>query len=107
MIRRPPRSTLFPYTTLFRSYPDVPEIHALTNGAYESRPDWYRRFLYEEERARGLDCVEDLAAPGLFRFALGAGSREAVLILAAGVDGGPPPEGAAETLRERLGVARG
>src|ERR1039458_7387093 len=24
MIRRPPRSTLFPYTTLFRSYPDRP-----------------------------------------------------------------------------------
>src|SRR2546430_8962634 len=24
MIRRPPRSTLFPYTTLFRSRPDVP-----------------------------------------------------------------------------------
>src|SRR2546429_6933420 len=24
MIRRPPRSTLFPYTTLFRSVPDVP-----------------------------------------------------------------------------------
>src|SRR5436190_4137756 len=23
MIRRPPRSTLFPYTTLFRSYPDA------------------------------------------------------------------------------------
>src|SRR3712207_7318962 len=23
MIRRPPRSTLFPYTTLFRSFPDV------------------------------------------------------------------------------------
>src|SRR3712207_467718 len=26
MIRRPPRSTLFPYTTLFRSEPDVAEI---------------------------------------------------------------------------------
>src|SRR2546425_7236778 len=26
MIRRPPRSTLFPYTTLFRS-PDVPEFY--------------------------------------------------------------------------------
>src|SRR5438034_7360777 len=26
MIRRPPRSTLFPYTTLFRSLPDVPNI---------------------------------------------------------------------------------
>src|SRR2546425_6183753 len=25
MIRRPPRSTLFPYTTLFRSLPTVPE----------------------------------------------------------------------------------
>src|SRR3712207_9555564 len=24
MIRRPPRSTLFPYTTLFRSLPDAP-----------------------------------------------------------------------------------
>src|SRR3712207_4764489 len=26
MIRRPPRSTLFPYTTLFRSHPEVPVI---------------------------------------------------------------------------------
>src|SRR2546422_6346681 len=25
MIRRPPRSTLFPYTTLFRSHPDRPQ----------------------------------------------------------------------------------
>src|SRR5258708_29407951 len=27
MIRRPPRSTLFPYTTLFRSCPGVPPAH--------------------------------------------------------------------------------
>src|SRR5256886_9064892 len=37
MIRRPPRSTLFPYTTLFRSGP-------LANGAtslmYEGAPNW-------------------------------------------------------------------
>ena len=26
MIRRPPRSTLFPYTTLFRSYEDMPGL---------------------------------------------------------------------------------
>src|SRR5438445_1897295 len=26
MIRRPPRSTLFPYTTLFRSHPNVGDI---------------------------------------------------------------------------------
>src|SRR2546426_1596508 len=28
MIRRPPRSTLFPYTTLFRSLALLPDIHA-------------------------------------------------------------------------------
>src|SRR3712207_7070724 len=27
MIRRPPRSTLFPYTTLFRSLPVVVDVH--------------------------------------------------------------------------------
>src|SRR2546422_9969974 len=27
MIRRPPRSTLFPYTTLFRSHPDYVSAH--------------------------------------------------------------------------------
>src|SRR2546430_16853163 len=27
MIRRPPRSTLFPYTTLFRSYGSLKKIH--------------------------------------------------------------------------------
>src|SRR3712207_8479179 len=26
MIRRPPRSTLFPYTTLFRSHPPAPQV---------------------------------------------------------------------------------
>src|SRR3712207_8768804 len=31
MIRRPPRSTLFPYTTLFRSFPSV-QIEALLSG---------------------------------------------------------------------------
>src|SRR3712207_7468149 len=28
MIRRPPRSTLFPYTTLFRSFPWLVDAHA-------------------------------------------------------------------------------
>src|SRR5260221_2769600 len=41
MIRRPPRSTLFPYTTLFRSYPnstlykDKEELEALQLGAVQ------------------------------------------------------------------------
>src|SRR2546430_11168684 len=33
MIRRPPRSTLFPYTTLFRSYPGSPPVRALDRAS--------------------------------------------------------------------------
>src|SRR3712207_7191453 len=32
MIRRPPRSTLFPYTTLFRSYVDLVRAHGETGA---------------------------------------------------------------------------
>ena len=68
----------------WRPYQGVPAVHALSNGAYAHVPDWYRNFLYIEERDRGLDHIEDLAAPGTFDFDLGRG--EAVLILAADVD---------------------
>src|SRR2546425_5783188 len=42
MIRRPPRSTLFPYTTLFRSQPGVAQhrpahVHAVHHGGIEVR----------------------------------------------------------------------
>src|SRR5437867_3678971 len=56
-------------------------IVARANGAYAHQPDWYRSFLYTEERDRGLDHVEDLASPGIFRWNLARG--EAVLVLAA------------------------
>src|SRR2546422_2170684 len=35
MIRRPPRSTLFPYTTLFRSRLGPEQMHALLNRFFE------------------------------------------------------------------------
>src|SRR2546430_17280974 len=35
MIRRPPRSTLFPYTTLFRSGGGVDPVEDLTPGEYK------------------------------------------------------------------------
>src|SRR2546427_7350008 len=38
MIRRPPRSTLFPYTTLFRSR-QVPELGPLVEVRYAGRGD--------------------------------------------------------------------
>src|SRR5256885_8071456 len=34
MIRRPPRSTLFPYTTLFRSHADARALHARFQRRY-------------------------------------------------------------------------
>src|SRR3712207_7608791 len=35
MIRRPPRSTLFPYTTLFRSYSFLSQVVAFTDAKLE------------------------------------------------------------------------
>ncbi|HKC11057.1 MAG TPA: amylo-alpha-1,6-glucosidase [Vicinamibacteria bacterium] len=65
----------------WRPYPGLPRILAWTNGVYTPEPHWYRNFFYTEEEARGVDFLEDLAAPGVFRWDLGRG--EAVLILAA------------------------
>jgi predicted glycogen debranching enzyme len=69
-------------------YAGVPGVEALTNGSYAPDPQWYRGFQYDEERARGLDFVEDLAAPGVLHWDLVDG--DAVLILgAAGTVGLP------------------
>src|SRR2546425_2469365 len=38
MIRRPPRSTLFPYTTLFRSLHEVPQALHAARGHRGARP---------------------------------------------------------------------
>ncbi|HEV3031352.1 MAG TPA: amylo-alpha-1,6-glucosidase [Polyangia bacterium] len=65
----------------FHPYAGVPAIAAASNGAYRHQPFWYRRFLYEEERRRGLDCEEDLASPGAWTFELGA--SEAALLFGA------------------------
>ena len=64
----------------FQPYDGLPAVIAQSNSRYTSQPDWYRNFLYSEEQARGLDAIEDLAAPGVFEFDL---SKPAVLMLAA------------------------
>src|SRR5260370_10098197 len=56
MIRRPPRSTLFPYTTLFRSY--VEELNRLVAELSTSSARRERIFL--EERLRTVN--QDLEA---------------------------------------------
>src|SRR5256885_6978527 len=52
MIRRPPRSTLFPYTTLFRS-------HLPMEGAHDPA----RHGLGEPERARSEEHTSELQSP--------------------------------------------
>src|SRR5258707_10101227 len=46
MIRRPPRSTLFPYTTLFRSPVRVPDEVYLVLRPHGGQTDW-NTFLHE------------------------------------------------------------
>jgi predicted glycogen debranching enzyme len=69
-------------------YDGVPAVSALSNGGYHADPQWYRGFLYSEERARGLDDTEDLAAPGVFQWDLS--QTDAVLLL--GADGALPDD---------------
>jgi predicted glycogen debranching enzyme len=54
----------------FRPYDGVPGVLFAASGTYRHEPDWFRGFLYEEERARGLDHLEDLASPGTLHFDL-------------------------------------
>src|SRR2546427_7025982 len=59
MIRRPPRSTLFPYTTLFRSGADAHDgrRHALAGIAHEARQ---RREARSEEHTSELQSQSNL-----------------------------------------------
>jgi predicted glycogen debranching enzyme len=72
-------------TLRFSPYPGVPAIDMLSNGEYRHAPEWYRNFRYAEEAERGLDCDEDLAAPGILNFDLAAGP--AIWILSATTPG--------------------
>jgi len=77
---------------VWEPYPGLPSIVARSNGQYTHQPLWYRNFYYEEEQARGLDHIEDLASPGSFHWNLSAG--EAIWILSAeGTAGDAPPNG--------------
>src|SRR2546426_4027122 len=61
MIRRPPRSTLFPYTTLFRSIPTNRPVRRVDKHdlIYKTRSEKYKAILDEVERQheRGLPIL--------------------------------------------------
>jgi predicted glycogen debranching enzyme len=75
----------------FSPYPGLPSIDMLSNGQYTHAPEWYRNFRYAEEQNRGLDCDEDLAAPGILSFELSLGP--AIWISSATTPGEALPEG--------------
>src|SRR2546422_5643904 len=70
MIRRPPRSTLFPYTTLFRSLAAVARVLELVELAVVARADRIplrelgRRSLYERARQLVAQVLEQVEAIG-------------------------------------------
>jgi predicted glycogen debranching enzyme len=66
---------------VWRPYQGLPGIISCSNAEYAHEPTWYRNFLYEEERSRGLGCTEDLASPGILRWDLSRGA--AIWVLAA------------------------
>src|SRR5258705_4146028 len=59
MIRRPPRSTLFPYTTLFRSSVGPPKRRA-GDDEVERQAIWARRQVRSEEHTSELQSLRHL-----------------------------------------------
>src|SRR3712207_7811293 len=77
MIRRPPRSTLFPYTTLFRSAPGTEEqLRQMAGRIYSQRLDRSKP-LWELWVVQGLDDG---------RFALITKTHHAMIDGIAGID---------------------
>src|SRR5437868_8106598 len=66
MIRRPPRSTLFPYTTLFRSLRDLPEF--LVAGQEDAYMRWVVDHLaYRPERVAVDEYTRAYSVPGAMK----------------------------------------
>lgn len=63
----------------WQPYLSLPGFIVDSNGQYRHDPVWYRHFSYSEEMARGLDYLEDLAAPGEWCWQLKQG-KDATLI---------------------------
>src|SRR3712207_8301358 len=83
MIRRPPRSTLFPYTTLFRSHRHAPPPRRLLAPARGARrrggEDSFRHGAVGGLRRAGADLPAHLHGLGFGGRALGRRSEEHTL----------------------------
>src|SRR5256885_14581613 len=77
MIRRPPRSTLFPYTTLFRSGLEI-VAHDPAQLAPQARDA--DSALGAGEAVMGLARVSDLQSPGQRRVSAGEGDHVLIAV---------------------------
>jgi predicted glycogen debranching enzyme len=87
----------------WRMYEGVPAVRCLTTGTFHADATWFRQFLYADERARGLDHLEDLASPGTITCDLGDGPAICVFSTDGSTDS---PIGDAADVRRLAGAWR-
>src|SRR2546426_7881317 len=63
MIRRPPRSTLFPYTTLFRSHHRVDGVLELQDLAFDRNRDFLAQIAIGDSGGRSEEHTSELQSP--------------------------------------------
>ena len=73
----------------------LPRVVFRHRGVFVGSPDWWRKFEYLDEQARGLDFQEDLWCPGVFRLSVQPGEPQYLVI---GLDS--IPEELGDTLME-------
>ena len=81
-------------------YAGVPAVVCRSRANYHHDPEWYRNFLYTQERERGLDFLEDLAAPGELVWQLNSENREALLTIQAAGFAEPGPSSLEEWVNQ-------
>lgn len=62
-----------PGAVVLRPYSTLPAVTLIAPGVWISSADWWRDFVHDHERERGLDATEDLFTPGEFILSLAPG----------------------------------
>ncbi len=97
---------------VWRPYLNRPAIVSWSNGDEQFEPTWYRQFFYADEEERGLDCLEDLAAPSVLTWDLSTSDAAWLLTTetresAARLIAGEPLADSVQRLREQEAKRRG
>lgn len=84
-------------------YRGLPAVEWRANGTFQPGAVWYRHFLYQHERDRGLDASEDLASPGELTFEI-TSDQPAVWLLRASQEPGPASCSRDQVLAQAAGI---